>query len=319
MSRTVRVICIFFAVVLSLCLPFLFKSGFMQHILVITAINALLVLGLDMVLGHAGLSSLGHAGFMGIGAYACVLLVMKLHTSFVLGLLGGCVQAGCAGAFIGYPSLRLRGHYFVIVTFICGIVFTLFFTNMVSITNGPMGIPRIPAPTITFPGLFSYTFVTKAQYYYLVIAFVFIVLYVKHRLYHSRIGRSLDAIREDEDLARSVGIHTHHYKVLIFAVSTAIAGLAGGFYAHYIHFIGPDSFTMAHSFNFFVMNLIGGSGTMIGPLIGPFLLTLIDELSQLFKPEVARILFGVSLILIILYMPKGIMGLLKTLTVRRSS
>lgn len=227
--------------------------------------------------------------------------------------------AGCAGAFIGYPSLRLRGHYFVIVTFICGIIFTLFFTNIISITNGPMGIPRIPAPVIALPGLFTYSFMTKKQYYYLVLVFVFIVLYLKYRLYHSRTGKSLDAIREDEDLARSVGIHTHYYKELIFTVSTAIAGLAGGLYAHYIHFIGPDSFTMAHSFNFFVMNLVGGSGTMVGPLIGPFLFTLIDELSQLFKPEVARILFGVSLILIILYMPKGLMGLLRMLTGRRSS
>ncbi len=317
MTPRPKIVLVLCASFLSLFLPFIFKSSFMQHILVVTTISALLVLGLDMVLGHTGLSSLGHAGFMGLGAYTCVLLVMKLRMPFLLGLLGGSAVAGCIGAFIGYPSLRLRGHYFVIVTFVCGIIFTLFFTNMVGITNGPMGIPRIPAPRIAIPGLFSFTFVTKVEYYYLAVAFVFIVLYLKYRLYHSRTGRALDAIREDEDLAKSVGIHTHLCKVLIFGLSTAIAGLAGGLYAHYIHFIGPDSFTMAHSFNFFVMNLIGGSGTMIGPLIGPFLLTLIDELSQLFKPEVARILFGVVLILIILYMPKGIMGLLKTLTERR--
>jgi branched-chain amino acid transport system permease protein len=305
--------------VFSLSLPFIFESAFIQHILVITAVNIVLVLGLDMVLGHTGLLSLGHAGFMGVGAYTCAIMVMKFHVPFIVGLFCGTVMAGLAGALIGYPSLRLRGHYFVIVTFICGIIFTLIFTNMVSVTNGPMGIPRIPAAEIGVPGLFRLSFTSKVSYYYLVLFFIFLITYVKYRFFNSRMGRALVAVREDEDLARSVSIHTNFYKVMVFSISTGIAGLAGGLYAHYIRFIGPDSFTMTHSFNFFVMNMIGGSGTIVGPVIGPFLLTLIDEMSQLFKPEVARILFGVVLIIIIIYMPKGIMGLLKIVLVRRKT
>jgi len=295
-------------------LPLIFTSNLIQHLLVIIGITVILVLSLDMILGHAGLISLGHAGFMGLGAYTCVLLVMKYKMPFLVSLLSGAGFAGLLGGLIGYPSLRLRGHYFVIVTFICGIIFTLFFTNLVSITKGPMGIPGIPSPQITIVPGWSISFKSKAAYYYLVLAFIFLTIYVKHQLYHSRMGKALLAIREDEDLGRSLGINTHAYKVGIFMISTAFAGLAGGLYAHYIRFIGPDSFTMLHSFYFFVMNLIGGSGTIAGPVIGALLLTVIDELSQLLQPALARILFGVFLILVILYMPKGIMGL-KTLWV----
>jgi branched-chain amino acid transport system permease protein len=179
-----------------------------------------------------------------------------------------------------------------------------------------MGIPRIPPAEIVIGDLLSISFKTKLSYYYLVITSIFVLLYIKRRLYGSKMGRALIAVREDEDLAKSVGISTNFYKVTIFAVSTAIAGFAGVLYAHYVRFIGPDSFTMVQSFNYFVMNLIGGSGTMIGPLIGPLLLTTIDELSQLFKPEIARVLFGLALIVIILYMPKGIMGLLHRMASR---
>ncbi len=310
-SQGTKALSIMGAVLLSLILPLVFKSVLTQHFLVLIGINVILVLSLDMVLGHIGLSSLGHAGFMGIGAYTCALLVMHHHgLPFLICLLLGAVVAGVFGLLVGYPSLRLRGHYFVIVTFISGIVFNLFFTNLVSITKGPMGLPGIPAPKISLGGPFFVVFDTKQKYYYLILFFIFLVVYLKHRCYHSRMGQALLAIREDEDLAQAVGVKTHFYKVLIFVLSAAIAGLAGGLYAHYIRFIGPDSFTMLHSFDLFVMNLVGGSGTIIGPIIGPTILTLIDEISQLFKPEIARISFGVSLILIILYMPKGIMGLI---------
>lgn len=305
-------------VILALVLPLILTSNLLRHFLVLIGINIILVMSLDMVVGHTGLTSLGHAGFMGIGAYTCALLVMKYNISFFIGLAAGMLLAGIFGALVGYPSLRLKGHYFVIVTFICGIVFNLFFTNLVGITKGPMGLPGIPPPQIGLGENLTIRFASKLRYYYLVLVFIFLLVYVKYRCYNSRMGRALLSIREDEELAKSVGIRTHFYKVAIFIISTAFAGLAGGLYAHYFRFIGPDSFTMLHSFDLFVMNLVGGAGTILGPIIGPLLLTIIDELSQLFKPEFARILFGVSLIFIILYMPKGIMGLIKESALSRA-
>lgn len=298
-----------FFMFLSIVLPLFFKSPFIQNLLVIIAINIILVLSLDMILGHMGLISLGHAGFVGIGAYTCVLLVVKCKVPFLIGLLAGTTMAGLIGILIGYPSLRLRGQYFIIITFICGIIFTMLFINLISITNGPMGIPGVARPKIVIGEFVTLNFASRTSYYYLVLAFIFPVLFLKYRLFNSKMGRALLAIREEEDLGKSVGIHTHLYKVVVFAISTAIAGLAGGLYAHYMRFVGPDAFTYFDSFNLFVMNMVGGSGTIVGPIIGPLLLTIIDQLFQLLKPEVARIFFGLFLILIILYMKKGLMGL----------
>lgn len=302
---------------LSIILPLFFKSPFIQNLLVIIAINIILVLSLDMILGHMGLISLGHAGFVGIGAYTCVLLVVKCKVPFLIGLLAGTTMAGLVGILIGYPSLRLRGQYFIIITFICGIIFTMLFTNLISITNGPMGIPGVARPKIVLGGFLTLNFASRTSYYYLVLAFIFPVLFLKYRFFNSKMGRALLAIREEEDLGKSVGIRTHLYKVVVFGISTAIAGLAGGLYAHYLRFVGPDAFTYFDSFNLFVMNMVGGSGTIVGPIIGPLLLTIIDQFFQLFKPEVARIFFGLFLILIILYMKKGLMGLGRQLFYQR--
>lgn len=295
------------ALVAAILLPHLSDSPLFNHFLVLIGINIIIVLSLDLVVGYLGLSALGHAGFVGIGAYTSALLVKSMGVPFALGLVSGTAMAAVFGAVIGWPSLRLRGHYFVIVTFIAGIVLNLFFTNLVAITNGPMGLPGIPPPRIG-----GFQFGDKLSYYYLVLVFIIGALLIKWRIQTSRMGRALAAIREDEDLAKAVGIRTHLYKVGTFVVSAAGAGLAGCLYAHYLRFIGPASFDFPHSFDLFMMNLLGGRGTLVGPIIGPTLLTAVDEASQFFRPEVARIAFGISLILIILYMPQGIVGLFRS-------
>jgi branched-chain amino acid transport system permease protein len=293
--------------------PFI-ESSLIRHFLVLIGINVILVTSLDLVVGLLGLSALGHAGFMGIGAYTSALLVIGQGMPFLGGLVCGTLAATIFGVLIGYPSLRLGGHYFVVVTFITGIVFNLFFTNLVGITKGPMGLPGIPAPQIA-----GYVFSDKLAYYYLVLFFIVPVWLVKWRIHRSRMGRALAAIREEEDLARAVGIRSHRYKVAAFALSAAGAGMAGVLYAHYLRFIGPVSFDFQHSFDLFVMNLLGGKATLLGPIIGPTLLTAIDQASQMFRPEPARIVFGVCLILIIIYIPEGIMGLVRTISRRRHS
>lgn len=295
------------ACVAALAVPPFIDSPLIRHFLVLVGINIILVLSLDLVVGMLGLSALGHAGFMGIGAYTSALLVLGQGAPFLAGLASGTATAALFGVLIGYPSLRLGGHFFVVVTFITGIVLNLFFTNLVSITNGPMGLPGIPAPSIA-----GFSFNDKLSYYYLVLAFITLALLVKWRIHRSRMGRALAAIREEEDLAKAVGIRSHRYKVAAFALSTAGAGMAGALYAHYLRFIGPASFDFLHSFDLFVMNLVGGKATLLGPIIGPTLLMAVDEASRVFRPELARIAFGISLIFIILYMPQGIVGLIRS-------
>lgn len=292
-------------------LPILFPGIAQRNLLVLAGINALVVLGLDLLVGLTGVLSLGHAAFWGIGAYTSALLVMNAQAPFPLAVLASAATAGACGLFIGYPSLRLRSHYVVLVTFITGIVVTLLLTSLVGLTRGPMGLPAIPFATVTLPGIGTYTFNTfrsKVEYYYLVAGCVLGVLYLRERLRASRAGARLIAIREDEGLAEAVGISTHAHKVLVFALSAAIAGAAGSLYAHYTTFLSPDAFTFVASFDFFVMNVVGGAGTLVGPLAGPALITVLRESLRSVSPVLAEMVFGALLILAVAFFPQGLAG-----------
>ncbi|MDQ7843426.1 MAG: branched-chain amino acid ABC transporter permease [Armatimonadota bacterium] len=294
--------------------PFVFPTIAQRHLLILIAINVILVASLDLLMGTAGLLSLGHAGFMGIGAYTSALLALHYRIPFLLALAAAALAGGLAGLFIGYPSLRLRHHYFVLVTFIFGIILTLLFTSLVGVTRGPMGLPGIPFATIGLPQVGAHTFNTfrsKVDYYYLVAGAAGGVLWLRGRLVRGRLGAALIAIREEEQLAMAVGIPTHRYKVLAFVISTAIAGAAGSLYAHYATFISPEVFTFVDSFNLFVMNMIGGAGTPAGPVVGPLLLTVVRDTLRNISPVAAEIAFGAFLIAAIAFLPTGLMGALR--------
>ncbi|HET8678717.1 MAG TPA: branched-chain amino acid ABC transporter permease [bacterium] len=305
----------------AIALPFVIPTIAARNLLVLIGINVILVASLDLLIGYTGLISLGHAGFWGIGAYTSALLMLRYRVPFPLALLGAAFLAAAAGVFIGYPSLRLRHHYFVLVTFIFGIILTLLFTSLIGITRGPMGLPGIPFARLAIPPLFSHTFNTfqsKVGYYYLVLVFVGLILLLKERIVRTRMGQALIAIREEEHLAMAIGIDTHRYKVLIFTISAGIAGLAGSLYAHYTTFLSPESFTFVDSFNLFVMNLVGGVGTFAGPIVGPILLTAVRDILRNISPVLAEIAFGVFLIAAIAFLPTGLVGGFKKLGQRAS-
>ena len=289
--------------------PHVFTGLAAQHLLVIIAINVILVASLDLLVGGAGMISLGHAAFMGVGAYASAILV-RGGASFPLGLLAAFGFAALAGLVVGVPALRLKGHYFSVVTFITGIIATILMTNLVSLTRGPMGLPGIPFASIEFLG-FDHTFrsiVFKVGFYYLALAFAVLTLLVRWRLGRSRFGRALAAIKGDENLAESVGIATYRTKVTAFVLAAAIAGVAGSLYAHYSAFISPDAFTFIDSFDLFVMNLLGGAGTVIGPVVGPVFLTVASSLLRNLSPALSHVIYGVMLIVVIVVLPTGIVG-----------
>lgn len=320
LRKLVPALWIAFGLAAAIAAPHLFDSLTTRHLLVLIAINIILVAGLDLLIGGAGLLSLGHAAFMGVGAYTSALLV-KAGWPFPLGIVGALVAAAVAGLIVGVPALRLKGHYFSVVTFIVGIIFTILMTNMVDLTRGPMGLTGIPFARIEFLGI-DHTFKTiihKVGYYYLTLGFAVLALVLRWRIGRSRFGRALAAIKGDENLAESVGIATYRTKVLAFVVAAAMAGVAGSLYAHYAVFISPDSFTFINSFDLFVMNLLGGAGTTLGPVIGPlFLMTLSSVLRNL-SPALAHIVYGVILIVVIVVLPSGIVGGFKRLVARFSA
>ena len=314
-----RAVAILLGLAAAVAAPHLFTGLAAQHLLVMIAINVILVASLDLLVGGAGLISLGHAAFMGVGAYASALLV-KAGSPFVVGLVAAVAAAAVAGLIVGVPALRLKGHYFSVVTFIVGIISTILMTNLVDLTRGPMGLPGIPFVTIDLFG-FTHTFrsiVFKTGFYYLALGFAVLTLLLRWRVSRSRFGRSLAAIRGDENLAESVGIPTYRTKVAAFVLASSLAGLAGSLYAHYTAFISPDSFTFIHSFDLFVMNLVGGAGTFLGPIVGPAFLTLLGNGLRGLSPALSHVIYGLLLIVVIVALPYGIVGGFKRLVARAS-
>src|SRR5690606_34909293 len=188
------------------------------------------------------------------------------------------------------------------------------------LTRGPMGLPGIPFVTIEIFG-FTHTFrsiVSKTGFYYLALGFAVLTLLLRWRVSRSRVGRSLAVIKGHENIAERVGIPTYRTKLSAFVLAASFAGLAGSLYAHYTAFISPDSFTFVHSFDLFVMNLVGGAGTLLGPIVGPAFLTLLGNGLRGLSPALSHVIYGLLLIVVIVALPYGIVGGVKRLVARAS-
>ena len=301
------------AIVILLCLPLLVESIYYIHILIMTFIFIILLLSLNMVAGYAGQVSVCHCAFYGVGAYTSALLTLQLGISSWLALPVAVIFAGILGFLIGYPALRLRGHYFAIATLCFGLIVTMVFNNWTGLTRGPMGLPGIAPPdSIPLPFLSEISFSSKINFYYLAFAFVLFSIYVNYRLIHSRIGMAFIAVREEVDLAESVGINTMRLKLLAFTVSAALAGIAGSLYAHYVRFISPESFTFIDSFYLIAGMVIGGKGSLGGPIIGSLILVALPEYLRALE-QYQWLIYGVLIIVVLIFMPNGIWGAIKSI------
>jgi branched-chain amino acid transport system permease protein len=292
-------------IVLALAAPLFLESGYLMHILIDTGFFIILVTGLNIIIGYVGALSLGQQAFLGIGAYTSALLMKQLQFSYLPCLIGSGLLSGIAGLFIGAICLRLRSHYFVIVTLAFALIMELICINWVDLTGGPMGMPGVPSPTFYIPGLLTFTVHSKLQYYYLVLAMVFVGLYVKYRLVYSRIGRAFVAIRENEELAKSMGINTYGYSLLAFVISSIYAGVAGSFQAHYLNLVTPDMFGFYSMISMLLMIAIGGKGTIGGPILGAIIISALPEFLRM--ADMFRLpIFGFLLVVATIYLPDGI-------------
>jgi branched-chain amino acid transport system permease protein len=282
--------------------PFWLDNPYYLHILIMAGIFAILALSLNLLLGYAGQLSLGHAAFFGIGAYTSALLTLRLDWSVWLGLMAGTVAAGLAGWAIGRLALKLRGAYFVLVTISFAGVISLVSMNWMELTNGPLGLPGVPAPALG-----PWSLRSKSAYYYLVLIAVALTWLVCHRLVASRIGRAFVALRENEALAEAVGIDVTRYLVLAAVVSAMMAGLAGGLYAHYTRFVSPEVFLFTYTVTMVIMVVAGGKGTLAGPLVGALLFTVLPEaLREMTSWQWQMLTYGVILVLLVFFLPEGI-------------
>jgi len=301
------------ALLAALVLPFGVHSEYYRQVIVTAYISAIAVYGLNIILGYTGLLTLGHAAFFGIGAYGVALLETRLGVPFWVALAAGCAAAVILGYLVGLVSLRTRGHYFAIFTAAIGVMISVIFTNWQQLTGGNIGVLNIPPPAPIGP----ISFESSIAKYYLVLAALIIAVMICARVRASLFGRSLIAIAGNEDLARAVGIDVMRAKSAAFMLSTFLAGLAGGMYAIFIGFLGPDSTGLDVTFDMLLYLIVGGVGTLWGPLVGTLVLVILGQFLQGIE-SFKFLIFGPMLVLLVMFFPSGIVGGLIKLSGRRN-
>ncbi len=300
-------------------LPFVFQDSYWRTNLVICAINVMLAIGLDFILGYAGQLNLGHSAFYGIGAYVSTLLIMQAGVPFWVAFALGVAFAGIAGMALSLFAVRLRGHYLAIASLGFAVIVHQVLLNWISVTQGPLGIYAIsPPPALAIPGLPAISFGNTANMFYLVAGFALLSYLLLDQLVRSPVGETLTAIREDEVSAASLGINCTAWKVFAFGVGSAVAGAAGAFYASFVGTLVPDAFIITESFTILAMVIVGGMGTLIGPVWGAVVLTILPEILRGFG-DFRLVLYGIALTLAVLFMPGGLIQAAQILRARLRS
>jgi branched-chain amino acid transport system permease protein len=307
------------------------------NILILSGYSAIAALGLNIIVGYCGLLNLGFAGFMLIGAYTAGILMRDYHVSFWLAMIAALVHGAFWGVVLGLPTLRLTGDYFAIVTFGFGELVNMVARNWVAITGGPRGYPGVPRPKL---GPYSFSILgrsdfashlfSRTAYWYLVAALLGLIMFIAHRLLRSRLGRAWTALREDEVAAEACGINAMWYKTIAFALSAAIGALAGAFQVGYFTMADYRNFDFMVSVSVLAYIVLGGMGTVIGPVIGAAVLVALGELLRQspasyladfmkwwpagakwlrglpWVPDMRIISYGIILVLMIRFRPEGL-------------
>jgi branched-chain amino acid transport system permease protein len=286
----------------ALVLPQLTTNQFHLHLANLMLLNAIFAVSLGLI-ASVGQISLGHAAFVAAGAYVSALAAMNLKIPPIFGILIAGLVTGFAAVLLGKVLLRLRGVYFVLVTFLAGQVFTLVALNWESVTHGANGLVGIPAIS-----LFGFPLQTRLRFYYFALAAFILVLTFVWALMRSQYGRAFRSIAENIRLAESSGIDVSHYQVVAFALGSGIAGAAGAAMVHYIRFLSPDSFTFNDSVAYITMLVVGGRTSLIGGVLGALFLTPLPEFLRGFVGA-QHIIYGVILLAVLLFLPNGLVSL----------
>ncbi len=289
--------------VVLLIIPWILPNRYFLNVAVLIGIYVLITIGLNLLIGYAGQISLGHAAFYGIGSYTVAIITTRFKGDHLLALIAALCLAGLIAWIIGKPTLKLKGHYLAMATLGFGFIVQILLEEMADLTGGPQGISGIPKLTIM-----GFKFISDLEIYFLVWGLVIFTQLMVVNLIRSKIGRAFLAIHTNETAADSLGVNTASLKMTVFIISAALAGLAGGLYAFSISYINPEPFGFSFSILLVTMVIIGGMGDLWGPILGTVILAVIPELLRAFK-DFDILIYGFILILIIIFMPKGIISL----------
>lgn len=282
--------------------PYIVTSSYILRIAITVLMFIMLSLSLNLLVGHLGLMSMGHAAFWGIGAYTAAILSTRFNISSLGTFIAAIIISGFFGLILGLPVLKLKGYYLTVVTLgFCEII-RLVELNSMKLTNGPLGISRIPP--LNFFGI---VFKSSRRVYFVILVLVVLTVIVIYRLVNSRMGLAIMSIRDDDIAASSIGINVFTYKVMVFIISAMIAGVAGAFYAHYISYIDPTGFTTGQSMDLVVLAIFGGLGSIPGAILGAAALTILPETMRSLM-EYRALMYGVLIVVLMMVKPEGILG-----------
>ena len=281
-------------------LPFLVGNEYYVGVAVFVGINAIVAIGLNLLMGYAGQVSLGHAAFIAIGAYTAAILTTRTPVSPWLAMLAAVAVSSLVAAVIGLPALKLHGHYLAMATLGFGMIVNIVIIEWVAVTGGPSGLVDIPRLRLAGVAL------DTNKYYYLVWALVAVSLGLSFNLVNSRVGRALRALHTSEVAAATCGVDIARTKLQVFVLSAALAGLAGSLYAHYVQFVGPGhTFGFGFSIELVVMVVFGGLATIWGAIVGAGVVTVLGEYLR-GAGDYDVVVFGLILLLVLIFLPRGI-------------
>jgi len=288
---------------LGLIFPLLTSNDYHLTVMSTAYIYVIATVGLNLITGYTGQFNLAHASFMAVGAYTLGILTVDYNVPFWIAFVLSGVVTVALGVPLGWVSLRLKGHYFSIFTMCVGYIIYLLIEKWEGLTHGTVGIIGIPAP----PPLGPVTFESPVSLYYLVFAFLCLGMWAMRRIVNSLLGRTFMAIRNGDALAEALGIPLARNKLLAFLISVLYAGWAGALYAGFVRFIGPDMAAAERTFDMTMFMLVGGLGTLLGPLVGTLVVSWLTQYMQ-FLQDYRFVVFGPLLILLVIFVPYGIVG-----------
>lgn len=296
-----KVIAIVFLII-AIAFPVVFNKQYLITVAINCLIFSILSLSLNLITGFMGITSLGHAAFFGVGAYTAAILSTRMGFNFITTAILGTIVAAIFGVLLGLPTLRIKGRYLAIVTLGFCEIMRIIELNWMSLTRGPQGISGIPK--VSF---FGYVCSKPIQKYYVVLVLLIITVLIIMAIMNSRMGRAISAIRDDETAADAMGINVFKYKIMVFSISSGLAGLAGAFFAHYMGFIDPNAFNFDQSILMLSMTIMGGMASIPGSIFGASILTILPEVLRAVN-DYRQIVYGLLLAIMVVWKPNGILG-----------